>query len=249
MNKLLVAFVFICSQFALAQSTAAKKTSTAKKQKTTQTQAAPAKVIQPPLEETEAPLAKPKKQAEKQGGFFVEPYVGLDLGLIDATTTSAVPPVGNYSYSANGLALGTRGGYVLANDIFFAGDLQFTVGGQIQATSQPSGSSKPSDSFYKTLLDLQAGWKPLSWFQFWGGYVLLNDLTDQAGSGNKVFHGDGFRLGAGWVVSKHITIGFNYDILTYKKIDASNNNYSINNDYSKFNTQNFHFNCSFPFQF
>lgn len=203
---------------------------------------------------TLAETTNPKKQIEKQaekfgGGFFVEPYIGIDLGLIDASTTASITPVGSYSYSANGLALGTRGGYTLSNQVFFALDLQFTVGGQIQVTAQPAGSSKPNDNFSRTMLDLQAGWKPLDWFQFWGGYLVMNDLTDQASAGNKVFHGDGYRLGAGWVFSKNMTFGFSYDILSYKKIDASGASYSLSNDYTKFNTQVFHFNCSFPFQF
>jgi len=245
--------------FSLAQAQTQTKKPTKPTQKTSTTATAPAKKpqqqpatkvinkpVSEPLEFSDAPI---KRKPEPKGAWFVEPYVGVELATIDATTTAAYPPAGNYSFSANALALGTRGGYNLSNDIFFAADLQFTVGGQIQPQSQPAGANKPSDNFYKIMLGAQAGWKPWESFQFWGGYFLMNDLTDQGSSGNRVFHGDGFRLGVGWVFSKHITFGFNYDILTYKKVDASGTSYNLSNDYSKFNPQIFHFNCSFPFFF
>jgi hypothetical protein len=181
--------------------------------------------------------------------WFVEPYVGLDIGVIDATCkgTGNCSPAGNYTYGPSGLALGTRGGYSLGS-FFFGMDFQATMAGQITIQSQPVGANKPNDNFYKLMLDLQGGWGTEK-FKFWGGLILLNNLVDQGSAGNKTFGGDGFRIGAGINVTPNFMVNFNYDYQNFKKVDFNGANYDIGNDYSKFNSQVFHFNVSFPFTF
>jgi hypothetical protein len=181
--------------------------------------------------------------------WLVEPYAGLDLGLIDASCkgTGNCSPAGSYTYSPNGLALGTRGGYIFGGSFFAALDLQFTMAGQINVASQPVGANKPNDNFYKIMMDLQGGWQASDKFKLWGGLILLNNLVDQGNGGNKTFSGDGFRLGGGFLITPNLMISFNYDIQTFKKVDYNGANYDIGNDYSKFNAQVFHFNVSFPF--
>lgn len=180
-------------------------------------------------------------------GLLLEPYVGYQTLLFDATFGDAVGPFTGQGLKVDGsgLGFGIRAGYGLAN-IFFALDYSsVNLKGTIK--EQPAGGNLTASDLTLTALGLTAG-ASLGIVRPYLGYILDN----QSKSSTSTTYGTSIKIGVGFSLMPKLTLNAEYYTANFTKSRSSSgveSTFGQTETFKTFKASGFGLNLSAPFEF